>query len=317
MSHSPHLLVLGELCADIIVTLDRPVQFEQVEQVVPSARIVMGSSSAITACGVARLGVPVSMIGVVGMDMLGHFVLDELRARGVDVTATRLEPDLPTGTSTILTRPDGDRAILTALGSIGHTSVQDVPESLLSQTAHLHVGSYFLQHALHDNLAELFAMCRDRGISTSLDPNYDPSEKWDSGITSVIPHTDVFFCNKQEALLISRTDSIQQSVDWFALRLPHDAELVVKAGAVGASVYQARDSRAGQPISVIPEPDQRPLADTVGAGDSLAAGYLAARLRGLDLPTRLQVGVRNGTASTREFGGTLGQLAWPEATAAR
>jgi sugar/nucleoside kinase (ribokinase family) len=309
------MLVLGELCADIIVTLDGPVRFQQVEQVIPDLRIVMGSSSAITACGVARLGVPVSMVGVVGTDMLGHFVLDELRTRGVDVTAARLESGLPTGTSTILTRPDGDRAILTAMGSIGHTSVEDVPAALLAQAAHVHVGSYFLQHALHSSLAELFQTCRERRITTSLDPNYDPSGKWNSGITSVISHTDVFFCNEQEALFISQTPTIDASIAWFAERLPTDAELVVKAGASGATVYQIRDGEVDTKVSVSPEPDERPLADTVGAGDSLAAGYLAARLRDLEVSARLKIGVRNGTASTREFGGTRGQLTWPEAVA--
>ena len=47
--------------------------------------------------------------------------------------------------------------------------------------------------------------------------------------------------------------------------------------------------------------------DTVGAGDSLAAGYLAARLRG-DAPDRqLAYAVACGTASTRAAGGTAAQ----------
>ena len=57
------------------------------------------------------------------------------------------------------------------------------------------------------------------------------------------------------------------------------------------------------------------MVDTVGAGDSLAAGYLAARLRSLDRSAALAVGVANGTASTRAPGGIDGQLDWAAVTA--
>ena len=59
-----------------------------------------------------------------------------------------------------------------------------------------------------------------------------------------------------------------------------------------------------------------PLVDTVGAGDSLAAGFLAARARGLDVPAALAVGVRNATSSTRAAGGTAAQLDWDHAVGA-
>ena len=112
-------LVVGELCADIVVTLDgdpdAEIEFGQAERLVPATEVVMGSSSAITACGLARLDVPTALVSVVGDDLLGGFLLGELRDRRVDTTNVRVDGSLPTGTSTILTRPDGDRAILTAL----------------------------------------------------------------------------------------------------------------------------------------------------------------------------------------------------------
>ena len=61
------LLVVGELCVDIIVALDGDIRFGQHEQVVPSTTLTMGSSSAITACGAAAAGVTTAMVGVVGL----------------------------------------------------------------------------------------------------------------------------------------------------------------------------------------------------------------------------------------------------------
>ena len=303
---NPHsLLVIGELCADIVVELDEPPRFDQHEHVVPNTTITMGSSSAITACGTAALGVPTTFVGVAGDDMLGRFVLDRLRERGVDIEPSHIDSTHPTGSSTILTLPGGDRSILTALGSIGLVSIDHVPGRRIADAAHVHVGSYFLQYALHDgSLAELFGDCRDNGKTTSLDPNFDPSENWSSGIEAVLPHTDVFFCSQHEARRLSGNASDAEAVDWFAARLPPTAVLVLKAGAAGATAYRGADVIA----TATPVDDGRRLVDTVGAGDSLAAGFLAAHLRQRPTSECLELGVLNGTASTRAAGGIAGQL---------
>ena len=56
--------------------------FGQAERLVDDVRLTLGSSSAITACGAARLGLRVAMVGVVGDDPLGRFVLEALRRPG-------------------------------------------------------------------------------------------------------------------------------------------------------------------------------------------------------------------------------------------
>ena len=301
MSH----LVLGELCADIVVALAADPVFGQTESLVPSTTITMGSSSAITACGLARLGVTTTLVSVAGDDVLGRFLLEELRARDVQTDHIRIDSSRPTGSSTILTRPDGDRAILTALGSIGQVRVDDVPAALLETVSHVHVGAYFLQYQLQDSLPQWFAALRARGITTSLDPNFDPAQAWDSGILEAIGQTDIFFCNDDEATAITGADGAE-AVHALTRQLPDDGLLVVKRGADGARAHGSGGVRA----EVRPPPDDRPLVDTVGAGDSLTAGFLAARAHGWDLPSALRAGVRNATASTRGVGGTSAQLTW-------
>jgi sugar/nucleoside kinase (ribokinase family) len=314
-SHPPALVVLGELNADIVIELDGPPVFGQSERVVPSTQIVMGGSSAITACGAALMGIPTSLVSVIGDDMLGRFLLDLLQTRGVDVSSCRTDSPLATGTSTILCLPDGDRSILTAMGSIGTVTIADIPQALLAATAHVHVGSYFLQHGLHRDLPTFFSTCRARGLSTSLDPNDDPRGEWTSGIGDVLPHVDVFFCNEVEAMRISRTTDLNSAVNWFMARMALGSELVVKLGADGAIVVVVGEAVPATRHEARPQALAVPLVDTVGAGDSLAAGYLAARLRGLSIQDRLRVGVRNGTASTRGRGGMAAQLSWGELTA--
>src|SRR3954469_22982660 len=97
-SPSP-LLVVGELCVDLIVLLDTEIRFGQHEQLVDSTTLVMGSSSAITAAGAARLGVPTSLVGVRGDDDFGRFLDGELARLGVDASNVRVDAATPTGSS--------------------------------------------------------------------------------------------------------------------------------------------------------------------------------------------------------------------------
>src|ERR1035437_2144098 len=112
------VLVLGEINPDVIVRAADPrPAFGQVERLVDSIDLVIGSSSAIFACGVARLGLRTAFVGVVGPDPMGRFMLDAMQARGVDVEGCRVDRAVPTG-RWVLPTSGTDRAILTAPGAV-------------------------------------------------------------------------------------------------------------------------------------------------------------------------------------------------------
>ena len=300
---TPALLVVGELCVDLIVALtDDEIRFGQHEQLIPSTGLTMGSSSAITACGAAALGVPTAMIGVVGADEFGDYILRELSARGLDVSSVRIDAARPTGSSTHLARPTGDRAILTAMGTIGHTVATDVSDTALSAATHLHVGSYFLQHALWEDAPALFARAHAAGLTTSLDGNFDPAEAWDSGILNVLPHTDALFGNDQELTGIAGIAEPDAAVDGLLDRMAAGSVVVHKLGADGAVVAWREGTLTVRVRADIPDVAGE-FVDTVGAGDTLAAAFLAARLAGASWERSLALGVACGTASTRGVGG--------------
>ena len=300
------LLVVGELCVDLIIRLDADLRFGQHEQLVRSTDLTMGSSSAITACGASALGVRTAMVGVIGEDEFGDYLRRELVARRVDVSGVRVDASVPTGASTHLTRQDGDRAILTSMGSIGRTRVTDVTAGALAGARHLHGGSYFLQESLWADAGGLWQRARAAGLSTSLDGNFDPSEEWSSGILSVLPHVDVFFGNEQELCGITRRADLENAVDATLDSLPMGGVVVCKLGGDGAVAAWREAGRTRRIHAGIPEAPGS-LVDTVGAGDSLAAGFLAARLAGASLERCLAIGVACGTASTRGAGGVGAQ----------
>ncbi len=299
------LLVLGELNADVVVSGgDVEPVFGQVERIVEHATLTIGASGAIFACAAARLGLRVRYVGVAGEDPVGRFMLGALTDRGVDVGLCRIDPSLPTGLSVILSRPT-DRAIITALGTIDALTGADVPAEALAATRHVHVASLYLQHGLRPDVAGLFAAARGVGATTSVDTNWDPSDRWDA-LAAVLAETDVFMPNAEEACRIARAEDVTEALERLAARVP---TVAVKLGAEGAIARRGGEHAAAAAPAV-------EAVDTTGAGDTFGAGLLAGLLGGRPLAEALRLAVACGTLSTRAAGGTDAQPTLAEATAA-
>ena len=289
------LLVAGEINPDLILSGDVEPVFGQAEKLVDGASVTIGSSSAIFACGAARLGLKVAFIGVCGNDVFGRFMLDEMSKRSVDIENVICIPGGLTGLSVILNRGT-DRAILTHPGLISALKAGEVSDGLLRQTRHLHVASYFLQTTLQPGLPQLFERAHSLGLTTSLDTNYDPSGEW-HGFDRLLSLTNVFLPNQAEACSLARVEDVDLAAD----RLAGDVDvLAVKLGAAGAlGVMNTQKIRvASIPVKVV---------DTVGAGDSFDAGFLFGYLNGWPLENSLKLATVCGALSTQAAGGTMAQ----------
>src|SRR6185437_2794171 len=112
----------------------------------------------------------------VGDDWIGRALVAELTSFGVECRV-RVVPEVPTSLTVVVQR-GRDRAILTTQASLAQLDCSVVPEDLLRDSRHLHVGGYYLLPGLWDGLAELFGRARSAGATTSIDPNWDPTEHW-------------------------------------------------------------------------------------------------------------------------------------------
>jgi sugar/nucleoside kinase (ribokinase family) len=296
------LLVAGEINPDLILTdPNLEPQFGQTEILVKEATLTAGSSSVIFACGAARLGLRVAFIGVVGDDLFGAFMLDVLKSRNVDVSNVNVDANLATGLSVILNRVK-DRAILTHLGAINALHGEQVTDELLAQTRHLHVASYFLQTSLQPGMVDLFQRAQSLGLSTSLDTNWDPEEKW-AGVDELLKLTTVFLPNDNEALSLSGASTLEEA----AKKLATQASIIaVKMGADGGLAFDG-DSLYRAPIIPVD------VLDTVGAGDTFDAGFIYGFLQSWPLDRCLRLGIVCGSLSTRMAGGITGQPVLEEA----
>ncbi|PWH17344.1 MAG: carbohydrate kinase [Anaerolineae bacterium] len=296
------LLVPGEINPDLI--LNDPhleARFGQQEVLVQDFEMTIGSSSAIFACGAARLGLKTTLIGVIGEDPLGKFMMDALRQRNVDISPLLIDHERKTGVSVILSR-GSDRAILTYLGCIDALEAHQIPDSYLAQTRHLHVCSIFLQSRLRAGLPDLFRRARNLGVTISLDTNWDPSGRWE-GILGLIAQVDVFLPNEQEALAITGSNDLNRALE---LLEQHCPLVVIKRGEQGAIARQKGETVTSKALTVA-------VVDTVGAGDSFNAGFIYGYLAGFPLKKALELGIACGSLSTRAAGGVNAQPTLEEA----
>jgi ribokinase len=298
------VVTISDSCVDLLLYGNVAPRFGQVEQLVDDYLLEMGGSCAIFACQAAKLELKVGILGRVGDDDFGHLILRRLGESGVDTRYMIVDSSLKTGLGVALCK-ENDRAILTYMGSICAVKPDDVTDEFLSSSRHLHHGSYFLQAPLMGAMPGIFRRARRLGLSTSLDTNWDPLEQWGSTLPDLLPLTDVFMPNEQEAMFISRCENLDGALDWF--RQAGVPLVAVKQGERGASVC-SREERLHLPV-----PPARG-GDSVGAGDSFDAGFLAGWLRGLPLRHCLEIACRCGRTVAGAAGGLKGQPAWDEVT---
>ncbi|MCX7680684.1 MAG: sugar kinase [Anaerolineae bacterium] len=297
------LLIPGEINPDLILSGDVEPQFGQVEKLVDSAVLTVGSSSVITACGAARLGLKVAFIGVCGDDVFGRFMLDEMHKRGIHTGAVIVDPNQSTGLTVILSKGN-DRAMLTFPGAMAALCVEDITDDLLAQARHLHVASYFLQDALRPGLPCLFERARSLGLTISLDTNWDPSGQW-QGVLELLPLIHIFLPNAAEACALTGEEDVETAAAQLSARVE---TLVIKLGARGALGV-----RGGQRVRAPSIPVQ--VADTTGAGDSFNAGFIYGYLNDWPLERALRFANICGALSATGYGGTAAQPTLEQALA--
>jgi sugar/nucleoside kinase (ribokinase family) len=293
------ILVIGELNADLILSGLPSLPLLGRELLGTGFATVLGSSSAITAARLAALGADdleyaVDFAGWVGDDQMGRFVLDQLHHFGVHTEAVQIV-DTPTGVTISLTYAH-DRSLLTYPGAMSVFDGAAIGAEMLARYEHVHVGSFFLQPALQSNLAQIFQMAREQGVTTSLDVGWDPWEKWmrNAHLADVLAHTDGFLPNEDEATSLAADVGI--------LKQKVSGTLFVKQGRRGASAYIRGEDGV---ITEFHTPSfmVNPI-DTTGAGDAFNAGLIYGRyIRGETVESAMRFAVACGAEATLHIGG--------------
>jgi sugar/nucleoside kinase (ribokinase family) len=292
----PHVFVIGELNVDIVATGLRSLPQLGSETIAADFALTLGSASAIFAAGISKLGHQVTFVSQVGKDQFGEFCISALEANGVSTDQIQRNAQVKTG-ATIALSGVRDRALVTYPGAIESFSYEQLNISIMKGHRHLHMTSYFLQKGLRSSFPQIFRHAKEAGLTTSFDPNSDPTGSWSNAVREVLRHTDVLFINQREAMQMTRSGTVQKALKILGDLVPC---AVIKLGSKGATTIRGTEVTRAPGFKVN-------AVDTTGAGDSFDAGFISSYLRAEPLLESLRQGNACGALSTREPGGTAGQ----------
>lgn len=288
------VLVVGELNVDII--LNQIEGFPEIgkEILAQNMSVTLGSSSAIFASNLSSLGAKVAFVGKTGNDQFADIIQNSLKSKGVETDLIIRSKIYNTGCTVVLNY-GMDRANITYPGAMDHLTATDVRDDILTEAKHLHVSSIFMQPGLKAGLKDIFKRAKEFGLTTSMDPQWDPAEKWDVDLEELLPYVDVFLPNRAELTRMTKCATIKEGLEKLK---PYANTIVVKDGTNGSILFHHGDITK-QPAFLNDNP-----IDAIGAGDSFDAGFISKFIQGTALDQCLTFGNLTGAINTTAAGGT-------------
>ena len=289
------IAAIGELNVDIILNrIDGEPEIGK-EKFAKDMTVTLGSSTAIFAANAAALGSKVCFVGLVGRDSFGDLVKKSLEAKKVD-TRFIMEGETPTG-ATICMNYGEDRANLTYQGSMDVMGFDDIDPSVFDSCQHIHLSSLFMQSALLRDVQKVLDIAAKKGITVSLDTQWDPAETWKLDYKAVLPKVTIFMPNEKELQALTGKSGLEEAI---AEVQPYLGKaMLVKCGSKGSILVYKDGKRVELPAFLNKE-----VVDAIGAGDSFNAGFISAFVKGLSLEDCQITGNLTGAVNTTAAGGT-------------
>jgi sugar/nucleoside kinase (ribokinase family) len=257
---------LGVIVADVLA---RPVDtMPELGKLVlvDNVALHLGGLAAATSRVLAKLGARAALIGNVGTDGFGDFVLETLRESGVNTDAVNRSAEANTSVTLVLVSTDGERSFFHYTGASDTVREDDVDFSIVERTRILHFGGPFLMKQLDgEPVARILARARSIGKVTSMDTAWDGKGRWLQLIEPSLEHLDIIHASLEEARAITgkdEPDEIARFLQSYGIRT-----VVIKMGAEGCYIKGHDEVHRIEALSVA-------VVDTTGAGDAFVGGFL-------------------------------------------
>lgn len=291
------VLCVGLMVCDIIIKpVDKNV-FDVDSTRLETLKMASGGDSLNTAINMAKLGICVGLVGKVGNDVFGEYLINEARKYDVITGGIIKSDEYSTSTSIVLVDKSGERHFAYYGKANDSLCVKDIDSNLLNETNMVHVGSAMALNNLDGSgITELFKMAKSLGKLTSMDVTWDSSGKWLEKIEDALHYTDIFMPSYDEAKKITGLDKPEDMKEFFrnyGLKI-----LVVKLGAEGCYISDFSSEYRIKPFKNVK------VIDTTGAGDAFVSGFLTGIIKDFSLYDSGVLGNAVASQCVMELGAT-------------
>lgn len=308
------IVAVGDAIVDVVATCDdgflvrhglpkgsmqllEPEAADRLYDAMGAARETSGGSAANTVAGIAALGGRAAFIGQVADDQLGKIFTHDTRALGVRFDTPPIADGLPTGRCLILVTPDAQRTMNTCPGASHQLRPEALDEALIRSASMLMLEGYLFgpeqPRAALFRAADIAKAAGNQVVFTLSESVWVAGRR--EGFQAMIANggIDLLFANEEEAIQLTGAADLDGAIAQLEGKVP---TLVLTRGAAGALAVEggARTDVSAAPV--------REVVDTTGAGDLFAAGFLAARCRGLGMERQLTSGAIAAAEVIGHFG---------------
>jgi sugar/nucleoside kinase (ribokinase family) len=302
------IVCLGIMVADVVGRPLRVLPDRGRLVLVDEMELHTGGCAVNTATALARLGLPVEVIGRIGSDPFGDFILGQLRERGIGARGVSRDSEVNTSATMVMVDPDGERRFVHYLGANACLRLDYIDFDMIEEASILHIaGALVLPGIDGEPTAQLLERARSADVTTFLDVVWDDTGRWMELLGPSLSHVDFFVPNLTEAQAITGLDDPDDVA--LALLDKGVGTVAVKMGADGCLVKTASGERLRVPAYEVD------AVDATGAGDAFTAGLIAGVWLGWPLERTARLANAVGALCVTELGASGGVCSLPEVLA--
>jgi len=267
----------------------------------------LGGCASNTGLDLAKVGRRVGVSGCVGDDFFGQFIVEALSDDRIDTSGIHRVSGTCSASSMIINVRGQDRRFISTPAACTRFTVDHIPAEWVRQAKVFYVGGYYMMPGLEtDEMVDLFRTARAAGTKTVLDVVIWGEKNYWERLAPILPETDVFLPNDDEAALITGLDDPLEQAARF--REAGAGTVVITQGESGSLLVSEKVRlRAGKyPIEFV---------GGAGSGDAFDAGYIAGLLADEDPAGCLRWGSALGASCVRSIGTTESVFSRAEAEA--
>lgn len=260
---------------------------------IPVSKIIesVGGNAFNLAYGLNTLQIKTALISSIGTDSLSNHILHIIKNTGID-TAYVVQSDKSSINQSSILSIEGERIVLS------HHQPKDYTQITLPQTEWMYITSV---SEGSKELLKNIAFNEDNPYKIALNPGSYLLKNNLSLIQSLLPYTSITFVNKEEAQQITNHTSEESIPNLINLLHNMGVPMVVMTDGNNGAYASTEEN-----IFHIPSRKIEHVAETTGAGDAFAAGFLAGFIHSSNIQIALKWGAVQASSVLREIGSVNG-----------
>lgn len=292
------VVCLGILVADVVGKPVESLPERGKLLLVDTMELHTGGCAASTGIGLAKIGIKTAVIGKVGADGFGDFMVSRLEQNGIDTRGVVRDRKNATSATMVMVHTDGERSFLHYLGANASLEEDDVDLMLVGGAKVLHIAGTFLMPGIDGQpTARILKKAREMGVTTTLDTAWDSKGRWMSLLEPALPFVDIALPSIDEARMVTGK---QAPRDVAKVLMDFGVKTVgLKMGEEGCYIRSSDVELSIPPFKV-------ECVDALGAGDSFVAGFLTGVVQGWDLERTGRFANAVGASCVTALGATTG-----------